>query len=64
MDHHADVIIVGGGIAGIVTALGLLDHNQSVLLLDRQGPAGLGGLARGPWAAFSWWIRRSNGRWE
>src|ERR1700730_10581680 len=46
--YRADVIIVGGGIAGIVTALGLLDRHQSVLLLERQGPTGLGGLAH--WA--------------
>src|SRR5437868_12048880 len=48
MDYRADVIIVGGGIAGIVTALSLLDRHQRVLLLERQGPTGLGGLAQ--WA--------------
>ncbi|MFL5911695.1 MAG: FAD-dependent oxidoreductase, partial [Gaiellaceae bacterium] len=28
-----DVVIVGAGIAGLVTALELLDHGRSVLLL-------------------------------
>jgi predicted oxidoreductase len=48
MAYRADVIVVGGGIAGMVTALGLLDRRQSVLLLERQGPTALGGLAQ--WA--------------
>lgn len=42
----AEVVIVGGGIAGIVCALELLDQGRRVLLLDRDKPEKLGGLAR------------------
>jgi uncharacterized protein len=48
MSYRADVIIVGGGIAGVVAALGLLDAGKSVCLLERQGAPDLGGLAQ--WA--------------
>jgi predicted oxidoreductase len=41
-----DVVVVGAGIAGLVTALELLDRGRSVLLLDRCKPDELGGLAR------------------
>ncbi len=41
-----DVVIVGAGIAGIVCALELLDQGRRVLLLDRDRPERLGGLAR------------------
>lgn len=41
-----DVAIVGGGIAGIATALELLDHDCRVCLLDRDAADHLGGLAR------------------
>jgi hypothetical protein len=44
--YQADVVIVGGGIAGIVTALELLDHNKKVLLLDRDTQEAFGGLAK------------------
>ncbi len=40
--------MIGGGIAGIVTALELLDGGQSVVLVDRDTPERFGGLAR--WA--------------
>ena len=42
----AEVLIVGAGIAGIVCALELLDQGRRVLLLDRDQPDKLGGLAR------------------
>src|SRR3954469_3520521 len=42
----ADVIVVGGGIAGLVATLELLEHGRDVLLLDRCKPEELGGLAR------------------
>jgi len=42
----SDVLIIGGGIAGIVTALDLLDGGKSVTLLDRDGEGAFGGLAR------------------
>ena len=47
-DHRADVLVIGGGLAGLVTALELLDGGRSVVLVDRDTPARLGGLAR--WA--------------
>jgi len=43
---HADVIVIGAGIAGLVATLDLLDQGRSVLLLDRCHSAELGGLAR------------------
>jgi glycine/D-amino acid oxidase-like deaminating enzyme len=44
--NRSDVLIVGGGIAGIATALDLLDGGKSVLLLDRDEEGAFGGLAR------------------
>ncbi len=46
MQH--EVIIVGGGLAGITAALELLDQGKRVILLDRGPRERLGGLAR--WA--------------
>lgn len=43
--YKADVVIVGGGIAGIVTALELLNHGKSVVLLERDREEEFGGLA-------------------
>src|SRR5215212_1605129 len=43
---RADAIVVGAGIAGMVTALELLNHCRSVVLCDRCAPEELGGLAR------------------
>jgi len=43
---RSDVLIVGGGIAGITAALELLDSGQSVVLLDRDEAGVFGGLAR------------------
>lgn len=43
-----DVVIVGGGLAGIVTALELLRAGKRVVVVDRDTPARFGGLAR--WA--------------
>src|ERR687896_887216 len=43
---RADVIVVGAGIAGMVTALELLNHGRSVIMVDRCEPQELGGLAR------------------
>ncbi len=44
--YSAEVIIAGGGIAGIVAALELLDRGRSVLLIDRDTEERFGGLAR------------------
>ena len=43
--YQSDAIIVGGGIAGIVTALELLNHGSKVLLLERGSKEEFGGLA-------------------
>lgn len=46
--YQTDVVIVGGGLAGIVTALELLEHNRNVIIVERDEEAELGGLAN--WA--------------
>jgi len=43
--YEADAIVVGGGIAGIVTALELLNHGQKVCLIERDTEENFGGLA-------------------
>lgn len=47
-DYQADVIVVGGGLAGIVTAIELLEAGKSVVLLERDEESAFGGLAK--WA--------------
>ncbi|MCC5858938.1 MAG: FAD-dependent oxidoreductase [Ectothiorhodospiraceae bacterium] len=42
---RSDVLIIGGGIAGLVTALEALRAGKSVTLVDRDRPEQLGGLA-------------------
>src|SRR6201985_3869039 len=42
----SDVLIIGGGIAGIVTALELLDGGKPGIVLDRDEEGVFGGLAR------------------
>lgn len=44
--HRSEVVVIGGGIAGIATALDLLDGGKSVVLLDRDDANVFGGLAR------------------
>lgn len=44
--YQADVIVVGGGIAGIAATLELLEAGKRVLLLDRDRERRLGGIAR------------------
>jgi len=43
---QSEVVIIGGGIAGIVCALELLEAGRRVLLLDRDEEANFGGLAK------------------
>ena len=40
------MVVVGAGIAGLVTTLELLEHGRDVILLDRCEPEEVGGLAR------------------
>jgi predicted oxidoreductase len=42
---QSDVVVVGAGLAGIVTALECLRKGKSVTLIDRDTPARMGGLA-------------------
>jgi predicted oxidoreductase len=42
----SDVIVIGGGIAGICAALELLDASRRVLLLERDTEDNFGGLAK------------------
>ena len=44
----SDIIIVGGGIAGIISALELLDAGKKVTIIDRDIESEFGGLAK--WA--------------
>jgi predicted oxidoreductase len=44
--YQADVVIAGGGLAGIVTAYELLDHGRKVLLIDKDRRERFGGLAK------------------
>jgi predicted oxidoreductase len=46
MSERADVVVVGAGLAGLVTTLELLEHGRRVVLLDRCRPEEVGGLAR------------------
>ncbi len=47
MNYQTDVLIIGGGIAGLVTAIDLLDQgDKKILILDRDTEERLGGLAR------------------
>src|SRR5262249_61852339 len=41
----ADVIIVGGGLAGLVAAGELIDAGKRVILLDQEGEQSVGGQA-------------------
>ncbi|HSN00092.1 MAG TPA: FAD-binding protein [Rudaea sp.] len=42
---QSDVLVIGGGLAGIVTALECLRAGQHVILVDRDTPERFGGLA-------------------
>lgn len=46
--YESDIVIVGGGLAGIITALELLDAGKKVLIIDRDTEQAFGGLAK--WA--------------
>jgi predicted oxidoreductase len=45
-DYSADVVIAGGGLAGLVAAYDLIGYGKSVIVLDKDKQAKLGGLAR------------------
>ena len=45
MAEDADVIVVGGGLAGLVAATEIADAGKHVILLDQEGEQSLGGQA-------------------
>jgi len=45
IQYDSPVLIIGGGIAGISTAIELLDRGQQVLLIDRDEECNFGGMA-------------------
>jgi predicted oxidoreductase len=46
IQHQADVVIAGGGLAGLTAAYELLDHGKKVLVIDKDKRERLGGLAK------------------
>jgi len=44
-DTHADVVIVGAGLAGLVAACELADRGKQILIVDQENAANLGGQA-------------------
>src|SRR2546422_11559772 len=45
MADDADVIVVGGGLAGLVAATEIADAGKRVILVDQEGEQSLGGQA-------------------
>src|ERR1700716_3803582 len=45
MAGEADVIVVGGGLAGLVAATEIADAGKSVIVVDQEGEQSLGGQA-------------------
>jgi len=48
VEYRCRTVVIGGGLAGIVAALELLDAGHPVVIVDRDTPQRFGGLAR--WA--------------
>lgn len=44
-NYHAEVVVIGAGLAGMVTALELLDSGKRVVMLDAASRDRIGGLA-------------------
>ncbi len=45
MADDADVIVVGGGLAGLVAATEIADAGKRVIVVDQEGEQSLGGQA-------------------
>ncbi len=48
MTYQSDVLVVGGGLAGIITAYELLNSGKKIIIIDRDTEENFGGLAK--WA--------------
>ncbi|WP_456376162.1 FAD-dependent oxidoreductase, partial [Lutibacter sp.] len=44
--YKANTVIIGGGIAGITTAIELLNANKKVIIIERDFEKNFGGLAK------------------
>jgi predicted oxidoreductase len=44
--YQSDIAVIGGGLAGLVTAIELLDHNKKAIILERDKEEKFGGLAK------------------
>ena len=45
MADDADVIVVGGGLAGLIAATEIADSGKRVIVVDQEGEQSLGGQA-------------------
>ncbi len=45
-NYQSDVVIIGGGIAGIATAIDLLDSDKKIIIIERDFKKNFGGLAK------------------
>ncbi|MEN8123876.1 MAG: FAD-dependent oxidoreductase [Bacteroidota bacterium] len=45
-NYQSDVVIIGGGIAGITTAIDLLNSDKKVIIIERDFKKNFGGLAK------------------
>ncbi len=45
-NYQSDIIVVGGGLAGLAAAYDLIGYDKKVLLIERDTPKNIGGLAR------------------
>ena len=59
-EYKADVVIIGGGIAGISAAIELLNEGKKIILLDRDIEKGLGGLARLTGTSLNWSVYKKH----
>ena len=64
-DHEltTDVVVIGGGISGLSSAMSVLDHGGKVVVLEKlPGLGGAGNYFEGAFAADSDYKRRTDSR--
>lgn len=44
--YQSDIVIIGGGLAGLAAAIELVDHDKKVIILERDKEKKIGGLAK------------------